>query len=101
MINNKDISEKKVLKNCLIRYFVLAKKNYIFRLNTIRSEMDKDVENSYYLPDILYDSVEKNEFKNVINIHRLRNEFRFLENNSIGININIVNYDKYFNEYIN
>lgn len=65
------------------------------------NEMPKDIESNFYIPNIIYDYVEKNKSNNIINIHRIKNKLKFLENNSIGTTFSNINYEKYFNDYIN
>ena len=102
IIENKEILENKVIKSCLIRYYILSQnKDSVFKINIRMNEMQKDIENNFYIPNIIYDNVEKNNSNNIINIHRIKNNLRFLENNSIGTIFSNINYEKYFNEYIN
>jgi len=102
IIENKEILENKIIKSCLIRYYILSQsKDSVFKINIRMNEMAKDIENNFYIPNIIYDYVEKNNSNNIINIHRIKNKLRFLENNSIGTIFSNINYEKYFNEYIN
>ncbi len=55
--------------------------------------IDKDIKNNSCLPKEIYDTLEINDFKNIINIHRIRTEFNFLKDESIYIEeINTENY---------
>ena len=63
--------------------------------------MSKDIENNYYTPEVVIDSVLKNEVSNAINIHRIKDKLKFLKMNDLGVGIAASNYDKYYNEYIN
>jgi hypothetical protein len=91
-----------ICKKTIIRYFVLSKKkNNVLKLNYKAFEIPKDIENNFYLPTIVVDCVEKEKEKNVINIHRIKHNFKFLENDHLGIALSNVNYEKYFNEYLN
>ena len=99
---NEDLKNEKDMKNCLIRYYILAKKkNSVIKIKEQKMDMSKDIENNYYMPEFTYNCVLKEDINNAINIHRLRNKFKFLGMNDIGINIIVVKYDKYFNEFIN
>lgn len=62
-------------------------------------EITKDIEKNFYLPDEIFDCIEKEQSKNIINIHRINHNFKFLENNNLGIILNCKNYDNYFKEY--
>ena len=102
IIENKEILKNKIIKSCLIRYYILShNKESAVKISIKRSEMPKDIENNYYTPDIIYDYVESQKSNNIINIHRIKNKFRFLEKNSIGTTFSNLNYEKYFNDYIN
>ena len=101
IIENKEISDNKVLKNCLIRYYALTKiKSIVIRIDLIKNELAKDIENNFYIPYNIYDCVEKQDCNNIINTHRLNYEYRFLKSDSIGTSIKIINYENYFKEYI-
>jgi hypothetical protein len=101
IIENKEILENKIIKSCLIRYYILSQsKDSVFKINIRMNEMPKDIENNFYIPNTIYDYVEKNKSNNIINIHRIKNKLRFLENNSIGTIFSNINYEKYFNDYI-
>ena len=102
IIENKEILENKIIKSCLIRYYILSQsKDSVFKINIRMNEMPKDIESNFYIPNIIYDYVEKNKSNNIINIHRIKNKLKFLENNSIGTTFSNINYEKYFNDYIN
>ena len=101
IIENKEILKNQVTKNCLISYFILCKsKNTVIKTNIVRADLEKDIENNFYLPDTIYNSIEKGKYCIMFNIHRLRHEFNFLNINCIGTEIKTLNYDKYFDEYI-
>ena len=101
VIENKEVSEQKVLKNCLIRYYILTKnKSTVIKIELIKNDLTKDIENNFYIPDILFDSIEKKECNDIINTHRLNHDFKFLQSNSIGTQIKTINYENYYKEYI-
>ena len=86
----------------MIRYYILSKKkNTLVKLKEQKMEMSKDIENNYYMPELVIDSVLKNEVSNAINIHRIKDKLKFLNLNDLGVGIVVTNYDKYYNEYIN
>ena len=102
VIENNNILGKKAVKNCLVRYYILSKKkNNVMRIKSQKLEMSKDIENNFYIPDMMFDSVKQNQFNNIINIHRMNYKFKFMNIKNIGINFISMNYDKYFNDYIN
>lgn len=55
----------------------------------------------FFLPNIIYDCVENEKWKNIINLHKINYKFNFLEDTDFGIAINTINYMKYFKEYFN
>ena len=101
-ILNKEIIGKKIIKSNIIRYFILCKKkNTIVKMKTIREETSKDVENNFYVPDDIINSIKKSEYSNVVNIYRLREELGFIDRNIISFAFKSSNYDNYFKEYLN
>ena len=102
IIVNKDIINEKKLKSTLIRYYLLNKtKKTVFQIKINKSnDIEKDMENNYYLPNQLYDFVEENHVKNIINVYRIKYDYNFLKSESIGINIKISNAEKYFKEFL-
>ena len=101
IIENKEILKNKIIKSCLIRYYILShNKDNAFKIKVRMSEIPKDIENNFYIPNTIYDYVEKNKSNNIINIHRIKNKFR-LEKNSIGTIFSTINFENYFNDYIN
>ena len=66
----------------------------------MKNDLSKDIENNFYIPDILFDSIEKKECNDIINTHRLNHDFKFLQSNSIGTQIKTINYENYYKEYI-
>jgi len=102
IIENKEILKNKIIKSCLIRYYILSHNDdNAFKIKIRMSEIPKDIENNFYIPNTIYDYVEKNKSNNIINIHRIKNKFRFLEKNSIGTTFSTINFENYFNDYIN
>jgi hypothetical protein len=100
IVNN--IVEENTTKKTMIRYFVLSKKkNNILKLSYKIYDVSKDIEKNFYLPDTIFDCVEKEKDKNILNIHRIKHNFRFLEKEHIGISLSHLNYEKYINEYFN
>ena len=100
ILENKEILNEKQIKSSLIRYFLLSKKNYIIKIDINKEEIDKDIENNFYLPKQIYNYVEENQINNIININRIKNNFNFLKPESIGLNIKTSNSEKYFKEYL-
>ena len=102
IIVNKDIINEKKLKSTLIRYYLLNKtKKTVFQIKINKSnDIEKDMENNYYLPNQLYDFVDENQIKNIINVYRIKYDYNFLKSESIGINIKISNAEKYFKEFL-
>ena len=100
IVENKEVLNEKEIKSTLIRYYVLSKnKKGIIKIEVVKSQMNKDVENNFYLPKQIHDFIEENQVINLINIYRIKNEYNFLKPDSIGINIKTSNSDKYFKEY--
>ena len=88
------------VEDTLIRYYVLSKnKKGIIKIEVVKAEMSKDIENNYYLPNIIHDFIEENQVINLINIHRIKKDYNFLKPESIGISIKTSNSEKYFKEY--
>ena len=53
IIENKEILENKIIKSCLIRYYILSQsKDSVFKINIRMNEMAKDIENNFYIPNI-------------------------------------------------
>ena len=98
IMERKDIMNEKEVKSTLIRYYFLSKNKKILKIDVVRSDMDKDVENNFYLPNIIYDFIEENSISNSVNIHRIQTNYNFLKRDSIGITIKTSNADKYFQE---
>ena len=100
ILENKEILNEKEIKSSLVRYFVLCAKRSIIKININKGEMDKDIENNFYLPNQIYNYIEENQINNIINIHRIKKDFNFLKYESIGLNIKASNSEKYFKEYL-
>ena len=98
VIENKDVINKKIIKSSLIRYYIISKNKKVFKIEINKKETNRDILNNFYLPDIIYNFVEESGFCNLLNIHRIKNEFKFLTSNSIGISIKTVNAKKYFKD---
>ena len=100
-MENKVLKNEKELKSTLIRYYLLSKnKKTIIKLGINKVQMDKDIENNFYLPDEINDFIEENQLKNILNVHRIKNRFNFLKPESIGINLRLSNAEKYFKEIL-
>ena len=97
---NKEVLNEKQIKSSLIRYYILSKKNNILKIEIIKGEMDKDIKNNYDLPEQIVCNVEENQISNIINIHRIKNDFNFLKPENIGLSIKTSNAEKYFKEYM-
>ena len=91
MIKNEDISDKYEIKNTFIKYYIFckAKKNEI-KTRIIIDNMELDELNNSYLPEYIFNSVKENQVTNLFNVHRLKSEFKFFENNDIGLKIRLV-----------
>ena len=94
--------EENTTKKTMIRYFVLSKKkNNVLKLTYKMYEVSKDIEKNFYLPDTILDCVEKDKDRNILNIHRIKHNFKFLEKDHLVISLNNMNYEKYMEEYFN
>ena len=92
---------EKEIKNTLIRYYVFSRNiKKIIKIEIKENEIDKDIENNYYLPTQILDLIEENQIKNILNIHRIKNKFNFLEPESISISFKLSNAEKYLKEYL-
>ena len=98
VIENKDVLNKKIIKSSIIRYYLISKNKSVFKIEIIKKESNKDILNNFYLPDNIRSFVEENGFCNLLNIHRIKNEFNFLTPTSIGISIKTLNAEKYFKD---
>ena len=98
VIENEDVIKKKTIKSSLIRYFLISKNKEVFKINIIKKESNRGILNNFYLPDNIINFVEENGFCNLLNIYRIKDEFKFLPE-SIEINIRTLNAEKYFKEY--
>ena len=98
VIENKDILDKKIIKSSIIRYYIISKNKNVFKIEINKKESNRDILNNFYLPDIIHNFVEENGFCNLLNIHRIKNEFKFLTPSSIRINIKTTNAEKYFKD---
>ena len=77
---------------------IISKNKNVFKVDIIKKETNKDILKNFYLPDNIHNFVEENGFCNLFNMHRIKNEFRFLTSNSIGISIKKANAEKYFKD---
>ena len=98
VIENKDVLDKKIIKSSIIRYYIISKNKNVFKIEINKKESNRDILNNFYLPDIIHNFVEGNGFCNLLNIHRIKNEFKFLTPSSIEINIKTANAEKYFKD---
>ena len=57
--------------------------------------------NNFYLPEYIYNSIEKNQAVNLFNVHALKNEYQFFESNDLGISVKCIKYDKYYKDIFN
>ena len=102
LIQNNFFDNIETSKKSIIRYFVLSKKkNSVLKMSYKLYDAQKDIEKNFYLPNMIFDCVEKEKDKNIINIHRIKHNFNFLEKDQIGISLSNLNYDKYINENFN
>ena len=102
LIQDDFFDNKETSKKSIIRYFVLSKKkNSVLKMSYKLYDAQKDIEKNFYLPNMIFDCVEKEKDKNIINIHRIKHNFNFLEKDQIGISLSNLNYDKYINENFN
>ena len=90
IIENKDVVDTKIIKSSIIRYYIISKNKNVFKIDINKKETNKDILNNFYLPDNIHNFVEENGFSNLFNVHRIKNEFRFLTQSSIGINIRTI-----------
>ena len=98
VIENKDVINSKIIKSSIIRYYLISKNKNVFKIEINKKESNKDILNNFYLPDNIHNFVEENGFCNLFNIHRIKNEFRFLIQSSIGISIKTSNAERYFKD---
>ena len=91
IIENKDVINTKIIKCSLIRYYMIRKNNEVFKANfdfKIIKSRSKDILNSFYLPDDITISEKGNRFYNFLNIHRIKDEFNFANENDDLIHVN-------------
>ena len=99
IIENKEILNKYEIKNILNKYYILSKdKKTVIKSRISIGEMNLDEINNCYMPEYIYNSIEENQVINLFNIHAIKEEFKFFENNDIGIYIKCYSYEKYFKE---
>ena len=100
IVENKNVIKDKIVKPTLIRYYALSKnKKCILKTEINKGDMEKDMENNYYLPEEIHNNIEENQIVNIINIHRIKDEYNFIKDKSIIIKIKISKSEKYFKEY--
>ena len=89
VIKNEDILNKCEIKNTYITYYILSKdkNNNIMRTKITIDNMELDEINNCYLPELIFNSINENQVTNIFDVHRLKNEFKFFENNDIGLKI--------------
>jgi len=102
IIENKEIINKFEIKNTLEKFYAFSydKKNVFKSLITF-GEMFLDEINNFYLPEYIYNSIEKNQAVNLFNVHALKNEYQFFESNDLGISVKCIKYDKYYKDIFN
>ena len=88
IIKNEDIFNKYEIKNTLIKYYIISrgKKNEIKAQITI-DNMELDEINNCYLPEYILNSIKENQVTNLFDVHMIKNEFKFFENNDIGLTL--------------
>ena len=96
VIKNEDILNKCEIKNTYITYYILSKdkNNNIMRTKITIDNMELDEINNCYLPELIFNSINENQVTNIFDVHRLKNEFKFFENNDIGIKIKFGSFKK-------
>ena len=99
ILENKNILKDKLVKSTLIRYYILSKNKKMIKIQVIKDNMDKDIENNFFIPNIIHDIIEENQISNILNVHRLKNNYNFLKSDSIGIHINTSSAEKYIQNY--
>ena len=97
VIENKDVIKKNIIKSSLIRYFLISKNKEVFKININKKKSNRGILNNFYLPDNIINFVEENGFCNLLNIYRIKDEFKFLTE-GIEITIKTTNAEKYFKE---
>ena len=98
VIENKGVINSKIIKSSIIRYYLISKNKNVFKIEINKKESNKDILNNFHLPDIIHNFAKETVCCNLFNIHRIKNEFRFLAQSSIGLNIKFVNAEKYFKD---
>ena len=89
VIKNEDILNKCEIKNTFITYYILNKdkNNNIMRTKITIDNMELDEISNCYLPELIFNSINENQVTNIFDVHRLKSEFKFFENNDIGLKI--------------
>ena len=99
IIENSDILNKYEVKNTFNRYYIYGKdKKKIANTNISTVEIGLDEINNCYLPENICNLIEENQIINFLNVHRIKSEFRFFENNDIQLHLKLQSYEKYFKD---
>ena len=87
------------VKNTFNRYYIYGKdKKKIANTNISTVEIGLDEINNCYLPENICNLIEENQIINFLNVHRIKSEFRFFENNDIQLHLKLQSYEKYFKD---
>lgn len=102
IMENKEVINQKEIKNTLFRYYVLFKKEKtMIKIETKKDQnMEKDIENNFYLPSLIYDFLEEKKINNILNVHRIKNNFNFLKAEGIGFNVKFSQVEKYIKDFL-
>ena len=93
IIENRDILSKYEVKNTLNRYYIFGKdKKKILRTQISPVEIGLDEINNCYLPENMHILIEDNQVTNFLNINRLKDEFKFFENNDVQLHLKLVGF---------
>ena len=100
ILDNKEVRENKVIKSTMIRDYIFSEAKTCIKIDFNQNELNKDIQNNFYLPELIRDLIEEKQIKNIFNIYRIKNDLKFLKINDLQFNMKTINSAKYIKDYL-
>jgi hypothetical protein len=82
------LKKKKKIKKILIRYYLLSNNKKVIKITPVEEkEMNKEKKNNYYLPKQINICTNESQVVNIINIHRIKNKYNFLNQEDLQLKL--------------
>ena len=100
IFDNKEVRENKVIKSTIIRDYIFSEAKIGIKIDLNQNELNKDIQNNYYLPEVIRDLIEEKEIRNIFNIYRIKKDLKFLNIDDLKYNMKTIKGTKYIKDYL-